>query len=737
MKINRILIAKCIVTFSLFLFIGLPFIWLRKVVWPSQITIAIWFLVSFSYILLWRDFPRFKRNWVWWIFALAVIILALIRKSFLPPCRLAIYDVFFISLALSCIFHPSGIKDLLIFSSCLIAPLSIAELYGFVPSFYENLLLIGLGLMAGIYFSHWSKGNRKGRGGELSQAKELAPADFALYFFLAVLGGALTFFMVSFPKGSPKNGRIVFDIGHGTTESPQIDYNKHMDTSAIFGHAKLVKLLKRHNFQVDFIHQITHASLSESSILALIMPSLPYTRDEIEVIKEFVSHGGGLLVIGDHSDLSNVLSSLNPVIEQFGIGLRFDTIWLQTNDRTDLCYRPHPAIFDLEKVNFSVGASLDIKPPARPVILSRHAAFSDFGDPDNEDHGYLGNSRLDRGERIRDLCLVADCLYGQGRVFVMGDSAYFQNASLYQNRIFAYRLFDWLNHRQDDCSRRKAALIALAIFILLLLGVIIYRRSLSSILLALLIISTIFSLWLGGFLNLKCYPRPQEVPNKILIDMAHQNEYSLYWINRENSDTGLEGLVSQIIRSDLYPVIKSRGQINEDEISAHKAYFVICPNKPFSDQEIEDIAQFVETGGGLLLVEVARKWACSQALWERFGLFKDRYPLSVHQPILSPFGLPIRLPYGNFRAQSIPHPVTKWVPHVKMVNPCMVRGGQPIALINDKPVITFKEFGQGRIIAIGDDRFFANYITEFEGKVIDFDKIRIIRNIIDYLTYAL
>jgi len=126
MKINRILIAKCLVTVSLFLFIGLPFIWLRKVVWPSQITIAIWFLVSFSYILLWRDFPRFKRNWVWWIFALAVIILAFIRNSFLPPCRLAIYDVFFISLALSCIFHPSGIKDLLIFSSCLIAPLSKA-----------------------------------------------------------------------------------------------------------------------------------------------------------------------------------------------------------------------------------------------------------------------------------------------------------------------------------------------------------------------------------------------------------------------------------------------------------------------------------------------------------------------------------------------------------------------------------------------------------------------------------
>ena len=156
---------------------------------------------------------------------------------------------------------------------------------------------------------------------------------------------------------------------------------------------------------------------------------------------------------------------------------------------------------------------------------------------------------------------------------------------------------------------------------------------------------------------------------------------------------------------------------------------------PFSDKEIEALSSFVKKGGGLLLVEGSRKWATSNALWERFGLYKDRYPLSVNKPLLSPVGLPLRLRYGNFRAQFIHHPVTEGISTINMVNPCRVQGGLPVAFIDGIPVINFKEFGSGRIVAIGDDRFFANYITEFNEKVIDPDKVRILCNVVEYLTH--
>lgn len=228
---------------------------------------------------------------------------------------------------------------------------------------------------------------------------------------------------------------------------------------------------------------------------------------------------------------------------------------------------------------------------------------------------------------------------------------------------------------------------------------------------------------------------PENVFNTILVDMAHQNEYTSYWTNREKTDTCIDGMIGQIIRTGIHPVIDPEYPITLDKIQSHKALFVICPNKPYKDKEIEAIAQFVENGGGLLLVEGPRKWAASHDLWERFGLIKDRYPLSAQKPVLSPLGLPLRLHYGNFRAQFIPHPVTMGVSIINMVNPCMVRGGYPVAFIDGNPVINFKEFGKGKIVAIGDDRFFANYITEIENKIIDPDKIRLIWNIIDYLAY--
>jgi hypothetical protein len=588
-----------------------------------------------------------------------------------------------------------------------------------------SLVFVFLGILLGIILPKTKSFFHK---------KDFGSFDFTLCFLLAVSFGIFSILKLSYTKGSPKDKRVLFDIGHGTTESPLIDYNRDIDGSAEFGHAKLVELIKTYGFDCEFIEDITSDSLSRSSVLVLIMSSKPYGIEEIKAIKGFVSAGGGLLVIGDHTDISNVLSSVNPVIEQFGIRFRFDTIWIQTNSRINLCYRPHPVIFDLERVNFSVGASLDIESPARPVIISKYGTFSDLGEPANEAHAYLGNSKPDPGEKRNDLCLIADSLYGRGRVFVMGDSSYLQNTAIYQNRAFAYCVFDWLNHCNDGNTRKRTLLITIIILMAVILGLMVYRRLWPSILLPVLIIILIFSVWLGGLYNLIRFPKPEKIFNGVFIDMAHQNEYALYWVNREKMDTCIDGLIGQIIRTGFFPVVNVHDPVTIGNLIGHKAIFIICPNAPFSDEEIEAISFFVENGGGLLLVEGPRKWAISSALWERFGLIRDRYPLSVNKPVLSPFGLPIRLRYGNFRAQFIPHPMTEGISAINMVNPCRIQGGFPIAFIAGTPVINFKEFGDGKIIAIGDDRFFANYMTEFQEKIIDPDKLRIIWNIVRYLT---
>ncbi len=722
-----------------FLFItGIPFIWMRKTFLPSHVYILTSAILILIFCLYWQDFLRFNKKPKIWITALIVLILAVFRKNFIPPFTFKIYDLFLIFIALSLIYERSRIKDLFVFTSILIAPLALAELYGFMPSCILSVILLGVGFAGGLIlprfssFVNSSKDARKNRKGFNNNK-----LDIILLLFLGILLGVFSILIFVFPKGDCKNRRVLFDIGHESMESPQLIYNINLDISESFGHGKLVEFLRYNDFDVNFTEDISRYSLGKADILVLIMSTFPYTKEEMTDIKEFVLNGGGLLVIGDHTDINNIGSSLNPVIEQFGIRFLFDTIWLQTNERVNLRYRPHPIHFDLKKVNFSVGASLRTMYPARPIIQSSYAAYSDYGDANNAVSGYLGNSILDDNERIHDLPLVAECQYGKGRVLVFGDSAYFQNTSLYENRLFALRVFAWLNNKKGDDGWRRISILIMPFLLVFLFILVLYRRRLSpDIIFVSLCLSIVFSIWAGGIVNSAICFIPKEAGNTILIDMAHKNEYGTYWTNRAELDISLDGFVSQIVRLGYHPVIKLEGDFDLDELKRHKALLIICPNNPFSSEEIEAVAQFCENGGGLLLVEGARKWACISQLWERFDLFKDRYPLSANEPILSPFGLPIRLPYGKFEAEFIYHPITFGLfQKIRMVNPCRIRGGLPVAFINRQPVICFKEFGRGRIIAVGDDRIFASYMVEKETKVIDREKIKFIWNIINYLTY--
>lgn len=733
MKKKNIFFSKILIAFTFLILVGIPFIWIHKTFLPFHVYIITSVFLVIIFCIYWRDFLRlkiFKEEKTLWIISLIILFSALTRKYIVPPYNFKIYDLFLIFISLSLIYQTSNIKELLIFTSILIAPLSIAELYGFMPSCILSGILLALGFLLGLMLPQLSLFLDTKNNPEL--------IDIILLFCLCILFVIFSMHFFILPKGEVKNGRVVFDIGHESGESPQLVLNTNLDIGAGHGHGKLIELLRYYDFRVNYIENITKDELKETDVLVLIMSSSPYSNEEVKAIKEFVLNGGGLLVIGDHTDVFNVSSSFNPVIKQFGIRFLFDTIWLTTNERVNLRYRPHPIHFDLKRVYCSVGASLKTKSPARPLIQSSYSVFSDYGDPNNaKDNIYLGNAKLDKNEKINNLTLIAESQYGKGRVLVFGDSAYFQNTSLYINTLFAYRVFDWLNHKKahDRYNIHLLYIYIIPILLIFILIFILFRKRMNFIyIFAFLVLSVIIAIFLGSMVNYKMYPVPKRLEKTILIDMAHQNEYGIYWTLRMEKDISLDGLMSQIIRLGYYPIIKISGSFTYDELKWHKAVIIICPNTTFSSKEIEAVARFCENGGGLLLVEGARKWTGGSLLWERFNLFKDRFPVSAKFPILSSLGLPLLLPYGKFEADFIHNPITSGIFKLKLVNPCEVKGGLPIAFVHGTPVINFKEFGKGKIIAIGDDRLFAKYMIEKKSNVIDREKVKFIWNIINYLS---
>ena len=157
MKVDRIKISKVLISTGLLISTGIPFLIFRRIFLPAQVNLFIGILVFISFILLWRELIYFKKDWWSWFFAITICIITLLRKGLIPPPIFKIYDVFFIFVALSFIYCPSRIKELLVFSSCLIAPLSLAGIYGFIPSSSTSQVFILLRLD----YNFWIRGNNR------------------------------------------------------------------------------------------------------------------------------------------------------------------------------------------------------------------------------------------------------------------------------------------------------------------------------------------------------------------------------------------------------------------------------------------------------------------------------------------------------------------------------------------------------------------------------------------------
>ena len=153
---KRLVFSRVLISLGLFLITGIPCLWLRRVSRPSQMNGLAWLLAGLSFTLLWKDascLKSFKKNRLSWIGAIILITLALLRPGFLPPYHFKMYDLFYLTMAASFLFYPSGLKELLVYSSWLILPLSLAELYGFLPSSPVSLILVGLGLVSALFFT--------------------------------------------------------------------------------------------------------------------------------------------------------------------------------------------------------------------------------------------------------------------------------------------------------------------------------------------------------------------------------------------------------------------------------------------------------------------------------------------------------------------------------------------------------------------------------------------------------
>jgi len=439
------------------------------------------------------------------------------------------------------------------------------------------------------------------------------------------------------------------------------------------------------------IDSIDESTLSGVKVLFMANTDEELAAHSYEEIRRFVERGGSLVMLGDHTFFKDEKKNwLNAVLKPFKIRYNFDSAdyfvggWLHS-----YFYPASPLTVGLldeqNDAGLVVGASLGLSYPAVPIVIGRYG-FSDRGDPDDEDGGYLGNLEYEPGERLGDVVLAAAQNYGKGKILIFGDTSGFVNPLLIDTYPFVNRVLTWL--ASDARIPAHGPRLALSLVLLAAFGLFMYLAGLSvfrSVLAPVLVIAPVI-------LSQALFAGRVETPIRgdfALVDDSHYGRYPVeFW-----KPHGLMGLHLNLMRKG-YLSFSMRG-FDASFLNSSRLLVLIAPSKPFTSTEIAALDEYVRNGGNLFI----------SVGYEEKG---------ASEPVLRNFGFDIEnIPLGSFYTDV---PGTDLSVYFREAWPISYSGDdvQVIAGHGEYPTILLKDYGKGKVAIFGDSSFFYNINLETE-----------------------
>ncbi len=270
------------------------------------------------------------------------------------------------------------------------------------------------------------------------------------------------------PAGPKGLTTVVFDEGHGETSK--------IEDGEPFGYHRISWFLKKKGYKVEnFTGSDIRELLSEKQDIVLVIsfPFRKFSEDEVKSLKEFVSGGGGLWLLGEWDAKMGRRNAVNSISRAFGVEFNQDTVVDPENiisaDKhgseitvdmpadtieqaryiTIKILRAHGITKGVKELHYMSGCSLGFKPETGVVAmgLSAETAFADLD----------GNARQDEGEEKENLCVFAIQEVGKGRVAYLGDHGLIMNNAIARadNRVFGYNVVRWLGKDIPEGAPRK------------------------------------------------------------------------------------------------------------------------------------------------------------------------------------------------------------------------------------------------------------------------------------------
>jgi len=427
------------------------------------------------------------------------------------------------------------------------------------------------------------------------------------------------------PVGDYRGRITLYEGGMTGWNKPDFQNLGASNRSGLF--CVLPDYLRSFGFDVQVKKEISQAVLSNSDVFVLMNIDEDLGNSVRALLNDYVKNGGALMLFADHTDMSGLMKWSNELISETPIRVNFDSAHFLKHYWDDAFKtRLHPTNrcnWDKDGIGISVGASLTLlNHRANPILIARYG-FSDIGNYNDAQNGYLGDRIYGINEPLGDIVLAAVAPLEEGKVVVFGDTALLQLGSLIYSQQYIADLFRWAVHGRVSLFPWGLPLI-LALVATWWVGR--YQRW-QTLALTPLVLSTVLAIGIGEYVLGSTYGDHAYNERFAYLDHAH---VSLAVHQGYLEDDGDYYLAYNLVRNGYLAVAQKKF----DEKVLQKASLMIsaAATKPFSERETRLIDQFMKNGGQVLVASSDRTRHATEDFLKSYGIKILETPLGSIKP---------------------------------------------------------------------------------------------------------
>ncbi len=532
---------------------------------------------------------------------------------------------------------------------------------------------------------------------------------------------AITAAMLWDPVGARKSGRIVIEEYNPDPEKVWERTDKPFDTewygnNSGYTYYCIYDYLRHFYDASRLTEPISDAALANCDVLVLKTPTRPlYSEHEIENIRRFVDRGGGLLLIGEHTNVFGTSSRLNPVARQFGFQYVPDCLFGIDSVFTEVLQparAAHPSVQYIDRMDFATSCSLDVGfSPGRAAILA--TGLKNKTAEYHVDNYYpqpFDTAKMRYGAFVQ----LWTTNYGRGRVTAFTDSTDFSNFCEFDpgKMELMMGMVEWLNHRRPAIDPSPWLVVVSLLLACVASWAAWGVRQLKLVVFVALLLGYTTSTLAVAASHRTAMPMPSPLPRHqpILAVMDRTVSGARLPVNgfMDGRAHGFGVFERWMLRLGYFTARRSSPKCFDEDVNL---LVVAYPRKPVSKQYLHDLTEYVQRGGKLLVVDSRNNDKAFIEDGNQLSAIDDQLDepsasqlqeRSTTNDLLEPFAMSVD------RATALEGTLQcgQGLKGVATTAAIQVGGGKPFAWIDGRPVGASRSFGQGTVVVVGyGDRF--------------------------------